>query len=632
MLNSIPLLIQSEPISVVVQPLVVHPDLTVMNAVLQMSSIREIGSLSSATSQLAALQIQVRSSCVAIVEEGRLIGLLTEPDILRFIATQQDLDNLTIREAIDSNLVTLNASAFTDLAVAMNLIQQHQLRYLPVVDDRHCLLGILTHEILQHHLAEALAAAVVRLESEKIALRESCPNDSADLVEDLAKILTGKIALEHAELAPQTAELRESRQFLQTVIETFPLAVFWKDRESRYLGCNYNFAQAANLNFPEQIVGKTDDDLPWGAIEADAYRADDRQVIDSGMTKLGIIETQTQADGTSIWIETNKLPLRNLNGETIGVLGTYQNVTDRQQKETQLHRISERLSLSLKSGAFGCWEWDIIRDCLIWDDRMYELYGATKSADREAYATWVNSLHPDDRIATEEKLAQALLGTAEFDTEFRAIHPDGSIHFIKAYGLVQRDQHDRPHSIIGINFDITATKRDEVIRHRTEATIRQQAEREYVLREITKKIRQSLELAIVFETAVHKIREFMATDRVGIFKFDADLDFDEGEFIAESVGSGFESILGSKIHIPCFAEKLAWYYQRGSISAVEDIYTAGLLDGEIRILEKFQVRANLIVPLMDGTVLWGLLCLQQCSAPRAWQEPFNKLPSMPKSS
>lgn len=130
--------------------------------------------------------------------------------------------------------------------------------------------------------------------------------------------------------------LRESQQFLQTVLDTFPLSVFWKDRNSIYLGCNHNFLQDAGLTSVTELIGKTDDEMPWNIIEATAYQSDDQQVIDSGTAKLGIIESLHTAEGEMIWLETNKLPLRNLKGEVIGVLGTYQNITDRKVAEAAL--------------------------------------------------------------------------------------------------------------------------------------------------------------------------------------------------------------------------------------------------------------------------------------------------------
>ena len=131
-------------------------------------------------------------------------------------------------------------------------------------------------------------------------------------------------------------ELLESQRFLQLVLNTFPLFVFWKDRQSVYLGCNQNFAVSVGLNSSSEIVGKTDYEMPWGNSEADSYRSDDHQVITSGKPKLNIIETQYQKNGETIWLETNKIPLRDLHGVIIGVLGTYQDISDRKRAEEAL--------------------------------------------------------------------------------------------------------------------------------------------------------------------------------------------------------------------------------------------------------------------------------------------------------
>jgi PAS domain S-box-containing protein len=130
--------------------------------------------------------------------------------------------------------------------------------------------------------------------------------------------------------------LLESQRFLQLVLDAFPLFVFWKDRQSVYLGCNQNFATAAGLNSPSEIVGKTDYEMPWGNTEAYSYRSDDQQVITSGNSKLNIIETQYKLNGPNIWLETNKVPLRDLKGDVVGVLGTYQDISDRKIAEETL--------------------------------------------------------------------------------------------------------------------------------------------------------------------------------------------------------------------------------------------------------------------------------------------------------
>ena len=119
------------------------------------------------------------------------------------------------------------------------------------------------------------------------------------------------------------------------VVDAMPLRVFWKDRESRYLGCNQHFAEDAKLASPSDIVGKLDFDL-FDKDRADAFREDDRFVMETGSSKLAIEEEQQAIGGQRFWIETNKIPLRDANGDIVGVLGTYQDITVRKRMQSEL--------------------------------------------------------------------------------------------------------------------------------------------------------------------------------------------------------------------------------------------------------------------------------------------------------
>ncbi|MDY6784281.1 MAG: PAS domain S-box protein [Cyanobacteriota bacterium] len=176
----------------------------------------------------------------------------------------------------------------------------------------------------------------------------------------------------------------------------------------------------------------------------------------------GEMRHQTQ-QGRSIVVASRWTLQRDSSGQPHAQLEINHNITARKQAEAQLSEMSERLSLALESGEIGCWEWDIVRNNLIWDERMYELYGVSKNSEtRLAYDIWAEGLHPDDREASETLLHQTVLEKAEFDTEFRAIHPDGSIHHIKAFGLVRRDAEGNPTKMIGVNFDISDRKQAEI--------------------------------------------------------------------------------------------------------------------------------------------------------------------------
>ena len=131
-------------------------------------------------------------------------------------------------------------------------------------------------------------------------------------------------------------DLRQHRNMLSQIINSIPQSIFWKDTNSVYLGCNRVFARSAGLAATENIVGKRDLDLPWGSAEAAKYCADDREVMEHAQAKRHIIETQHQSDGTTIWIDTSKIPLIGNSGTVEGVLGVYEDVTRRKQVEEEL--------------------------------------------------------------------------------------------------------------------------------------------------------------------------------------------------------------------------------------------------------------------------------------------------------
>ncbi|NET74321.1 MAG: PAS domain S-box protein, partial [Sphaerospermopsis sp. SIO1G2] len=146
------------------------------------------------------------------------------------------------------------------------------------------------------------------------------------------------------ELAEKTGELEYSQAFLNLVIDSLPSRIFWKDMHGNYLGASASFATDAGLA-KEELIGKTDFDMPWAETQADDFTADDREVQESGQAKLNIIERQLQASGHEVWIETNKVPLRDLSDEVVGVLGTYQDVTNRIEAEQVLRKRSAELEI-----------------------------------------------------------------------------------------------------------------------------------------------------------------------------------------------------------------------------------------------------------------------------------------------
>ncbi len=136
--------------------------------------------------------------------------------------------------------------------------------------------------------------------------------------------------------------LRQSRQMLTQVLDSIPVAVLWKDRESVYLGGNKKFARDAGCETPEDLVGKTDFDLSFRD-QASRYRADDREVIESGVPKLGYEEPLMDSESALHWIRTSKVPLRDPRGAINGVLVTYEDITPQRESALELERRNRAL-------------------------------------------------------------------------------------------------------------------------------------------------------------------------------------------------------------------------------------------------------------------------------------------------
>ena len=147
--------------------------------------------------------------------------------------------------------------------------------------------------------------------------------------------------------------LRQNRNMLDNILNSIPQSVFWKDKNSNYLGCNTQFSKAVGLQNPEEIIGMSDFGLPWSKEEAEAYRADDRFVMDNKAPKAHIIEPLQQAGGAKLWIDTTKIPLLDDQGAVTGVVGIYEDITERIHAEAELQIKNRAIESSINAIAMS---------------------------------------------------------------------------------------------------------------------------------------------------------------------------------------------------------------------------------------------------------------------------------------
>lgn len=133
-------------------------------------------------------------------------------------------------------------------------------------------------------------------------------------------------------------------------------------------------------------------------------------------------------------------------------------ITERKKADESLILTSERLRLATTSAELGTWDWDVANDNLTWDDRMYEMYGVKEEDFEGALVAWKNGVHPDDLEKATKDLEDALNGKRDFNSVFRVVWPDKSVHYIEGSAIVSRDEKGNAIRVIGANIDVTDIK------------------------------------------------------------------------------------------------------------------------------------------------------------------------------
>ncbi|MEI8390729.1 MAG: response regulator [bacterium] len=157
-------------------------------------------------------------------------------------------------------------------------------------------------------------------------------------------------------------------------------------------------------------------------------------------------------------------------------------ITALKQAETDLAKAATRLDLATIAGGIGVWDYDIVNNILIWDERMFNLYGITEKDFSGAYEAWRKGLHPDDLERGDAEIQMAINGEKEFDTEFRVCRPDGTVRNIRGMAVVSKDDSGQALRLTGTNWDITGQKNAEIelIRAKEQAEAANKAKSEFL--------------------------------------------------------------------------------------------------------------------------------------------------------
>ena len=158
-------------------------------------------------------------------------------------------------------------------------------------------------------------------------------DEDVEFLKSCADLIT--VTYNTAKINQMLDQLSDDQETMQTIIDNIPRAVFWKDKDLRFQGCNKIFANVAGLKSPRDLVGKSDYEMPWKE-HGDAYRADDMAVMNSRKPRLDLEERNVNSEGVESWVMTSKVPVMNKHGEVVAVLGMFEDITERKRKEAQM--------------------------------------------------------------------------------------------------------------------------------------------------------------------------------------------------------------------------------------------------------------------------------------------------------
>jgi PAS domain S-box-containing protein len=255
-------------------------------------------------------------------------------------------------------------------------------------------------------------------------------------------------------------ELKEAQKKIQAIFDNTADGIYQSTIDGRFIMANPAMARIFGYESPDELIQSvTDIGTQIYADPAERNKMAEL-ILAEGHVENNELQVLTK-NKDIIWVNANIRIVRDDYGDIDYFEGTLQDITERKKAEDQLLILSNRLQLAIRATNIGIWDWDIVKDCIVWDEDMYRIYDVNSKENESIPKAWESAVHPEDLERVSGEVQMAIKGEKEYDTEFRIVHKDKTIHYVKGNALVLRDNSGTPLRMIGTNADITERKEAE---------------------------------------------------------------------------------------------------------------------------------------------------------------------------
>ncbi|QIR35536.1 response regulator [Tolypothrix sp. PCC 7910] len=415
-----------------------------------------------------------------------------------------------------------------------------------------------------------------------------------------------------ADITHQQAELEATTARLRTLIESLHFGVLIADENQKILLVNQQLCDQFQLSIPAAALEGLDcrqavENCKQLFAEPEKFVQDLEEI--HCQRKVVVHQQWQLQDGRTI--AQDYVPIV-VEQKFYGHLWKYRDITLENQSKNALQLSEERLQLALDAVEEGLWDWNLRTGEVYRSPRWLSMLDYAPEEIESNIKAKNQLIHPEDLALMRQKLIAHFRGeTPVYEAELRLLAKSGEWKWILDRGkLVRHNSQGKPLRMVGTHLDITKHKQ-------AAADLQQQYQRAMLLQQITEEIRQSLQAPQILQTTVTQVQRILQSDRVIICQIHPD---GSGKIIQEAVVPGWLVTLGHDIYDPCLKDRYLNLYRQGKTTMVADLEEAALEPCYVEVLQQFQVKANLVVPIRVRENLWGLLIVHQCDRPRQWTQ------------